>query len=303
MKQEIAKEGILPYSLFFAQSYDFSFSRLFGKSTPKAEITSMYSEKTPATALLLHWVLTTILVLVPILTIKPSPYSATPAQSFLAAVFAYDIDIVCFTALSFGLLYLRFSPRLRWAEKSQFKYPALSITAALIVLIGCLFPLILIWVPDPAFKKQSRTANLLPWFTSGTAAICLVLFSFLYWVVFRVYVRVRSAREGKTLHVRREPKFKHDTGGLTQVLEIVSLEWKREVGLRLEEIAETDDGFGSSTVSPGPGSVAGVQSRGRTSYQTSTGNSQASAYEEGRNQPAVRRKPVRYELPVPEHRE
>jgi hypothetical protein len=261
----------------------------------------MYSEKTPATALLLHWILTTILVIVPVLAIKPSPYSATPAQSFLAAVFAYDIDIVCFTALSFGLLYLRLSPRLHWAEKSQLKYPALSITAALIVLTGCLFPLILIWVPDPAFKKQSRTANLLPWFTSGTAAVCLVLFSFLYWVVFRVYVKVRSAREGKTLHVRREPKFKHDTHGLTQVLEIVSLEWKREVGLRLDEIAETDDGFRSGTMSPVTESVSGAQSRGRASYRTDTGISRASAHEEVMSQPAVRRKPVRYELPVPEH--
>jgi hypothetical protein len=263
----------------------------------------MYSEKTPATALLLHWVLTTILVIIPILTIKPSPYSATPAQSFLAAVFAYDIDIVCFVALSFGLLFLRFTPRFRWAEKSQLKYPLLSVTAALIVFVGCLFPLILIWVPDPAFKKQSRTANLLPWFTSGTAAICLVAFSFLYWVVFRVYVKVRSAREGKTLQVRREPKFKHDSHGLTQVLEIVSLEWKREVGLRLGEMAETDDGFRSGTMSPLTESVSGVQSYGRSSYRTDTGISRASAHEEAMDQPPVRRKPVRYELPVPEHRE
>jgi hypothetical protein len=275
--------------------------RLFGHNSPKADITSMYSEKTPAAALALHWAFTTVMVVVPILIIKPQPYSATPAQSFLAAVFAYDIDVVCFTALSFGILYLRFSPTLRWAEKSQFKHQALSIISALIVFVGCLFPLILIWAPDPAFKKQSRTSNLLPWFTSGTAAICLIALSFLYWVIFRVYVKMRSAREGKTLHVKREPKFKHDSDGLTQVLEIVTLEWKREVGMRLDEIEETDDGFRSSTVSPGPGSVTRLHHYGGGGDRTGTGISEDSAHENGLYQYAVRRKPVRYELPVPEH--
>jgi hypothetical protein len=303
VKQEIAKEGILPYSLFFAQSYDFSLGRLFGKSSPKADIDPVYSEKTPAAALALHWVITTVIVIVPIVTIKPTPYSATPAQSFLAAIFAYDIDIVAFTALSFGLLYLRCSPHHHWAEKSQLKYPALSITCALIVFVGCLFPLIFVWVPDPRFPTMSRTSNLLPWYTGWVAAISLIVFAFVYWVIFRVYVSLRSAHEGTTLHVKREPKFKRDSGGLTQVLEIVTLDWKREIGLRIHEIPETDDAFQSNTVSSGPGSVTRLQYYGGVKDRNSTAMSEEPVRGNGNGlyEPHIRRKPVRYELAVAEH--
>jgi hypothetical protein len=62
VKQEIAKEGILPYSLFFAQSYDFSLGRIVGKYTPKADVNSMYSEETTNAMLAVHWVFTTIMV-------------------------------------------------------------------------------------------------------------------------------------------------------------------------------------------------------------------------------------------------
>jgi hypothetical protein len=40
--------------------------------------------------------------------------------------------------------------------------------------------------------------------------------------------------------VKREPKFKVDSGGLTQIIEIVTLQWVREVGMRLDEIEETN---------------------------------------------------------------
>jgi len=58
--------------------------------------------------------------------------------------------------------------------------------------------------------------------------------------LLRCYILVRSAREGKTLVVKRQPKFKVDSGGLTQIVEIVTLQWVREVGMRLDEIEETD---------------------------------------------------------------
>lgn len=303
MKQEIAKEGILPYSLFFAQNYDFSLGRLFGMSSPKTDSDSIYSEKTPAGALALHWAITTVIVIIPLVTIKPTPYSATPAQTFLAAIFAYEIDIACLTALSFGLLYLRFSPHHHWAEKSQLKYPALSTTCALIVFVGCLFPLVFVWVPDPGFPKMSRTSNLLPWFTGWVAALCLLVIAFVYWVIFRFHVSLRSAHEGTTLHVRREPKFKRDSGGLTQVLEIVTLEWKREIGLRLHEIPETDDAFRSNTVSPRPESVTRLQYYGGVKDRNSTATSEDSVRGNGFYEPPIRRKPLRYELAVAEHDE
>lgn len=300
MKQEIAKEGILPYSLVFAQSYDFSFSRLFRSRSTRDHFNSNYSEKTPVATLALHWTLTTIMVLAGVLAIRPIPYSPTAAFSLLTSVFVYDIDVICFTTLSFGILYLRFSPSARWAEKTQFKHPVISVIAASILFIGCLFPLIFIWFPDPAFKSLTRTANLVPWYAGQTAGLCVIAFAFLYWLCFRAYISVRSARQGETLHVMREPKFKQDSGGLTQILEIVTLQWKREIGIHIEEIEESDKAFMSSTAVPAPGSTTRLRDYARGRDRSSTGHEQAPINENEQNQYSIRRKPVVHELAVSE---
>lgn len=296
VKQEIAKEGILPYSLFFAESYDISFGRFFG-SKSKSKAKPIYHEKTPAATLALHWVITNILVIVPVFAIQPKPkYTTTPAYAYITVAFVYDIDVVYFFAISFGLLCLRLTPSVRWAEKSQLKSPWLSITSASILFIGCLFPLIFIWVPDPAAPKATKSSNLVQWWAGQTLAACLLAFAFAYWVAFRLYIRVRAAREGKTLHVKRDPIFRQDAEGLTQVFEIVTLQWKRDVGMRLGEIDGTEDGYRSETVqsssSPPP-----PDGSGRLSPFSGVG-SQNSMQELGvpHSRFAMRRKPIASEL-------
>ncbi|KAH8649408.1 amino acid permease-domain-containing protein [Tricladium varicosporioides] len=299
VKQEIAKEGVLPYSLVFAQNYDFSLGRFLRKTSPKAHVNPAYSEKTPVATIALHWSLTTAMVLAGVLAIQPKPYSPTPAFSFLTSVFVYNIDVLCFTSLAFGVLCLRFSRSARWANKSEFKHPAVSILAALTLFVGCLFPLIFIWVPDPAFKTLTRTSNLVPWYAGQTTGLCLVAFSFLYWVGFRTYISIRSAREGKTLHVKREPKFKHDSGGLTQILEIVTLQWRREVGMRLDEIEEAGNEFRPEVAPPAPDSITTLRRYAAAEQGGSTLELERPAiYENMQRQSVVRRKPVAYELPV-----
>lgn len=240
MKQEIAKEGILPYSLFFARSYDLSLGRLFGRSRPKAEVDSLYTENTPAATLALHWTFTNLMAVVPVLSIRPQPYLPTPAYTFVVGIVVYVTNLIKFTLIAIGLLCLRFSPKVRWAEKSQFKYPVISITAALILLVACVFPLICIWIPDRKYTSLTNTSHLVSWFVIQTFGLGIIGLAFLYWVLFSCYISVRSAREGKTLHVKREPKFKVDSGGLTQIVEIVTLQWVREVGIRIDEIEESN---------------------------------------------------------------
>lgn len=245
MKQEIAKEGILPYSLWFAESYDFSFRRLLPRQThvpskPSTKPSLLSSEKTPAATLLLHWMITNLMVVGPVLALRPTPYTSTPAFTFLSGAYAYLINIVTFTAVSFGLLFFRLSPQQRWSHKSAFKYPIISTAAALVVFLTCVFPLIAIWIPDPALPYLARTSGLVPWWGSTTMAVCLLALAVLYWAVFGGYIWLRSAREGKTLHVLREPKFKIDETGdghaLTQTFEIVTLQWVRKVGVTLDEL-------------------------------------------------------------------
>jgi hypothetical protein len=180
------------------------------------------------------------MVLISVLTVQPQPYSSTPAYTFLVCIVVYVTNVIKFSLISIGLLCLRLSPNVRWAEKSQFNHPVVSIAAAVILLAICAFPLICIWVPDPSFKTLSRTSGLVSWFVIQTVGLGLLGVAFLYWVVFRSYISVRSAREGTTLYVKREPKFKVDSGGLTQIVEIVTLQWVRQVGIRLDEIEDAN---------------------------------------------------------------
>ncbi len=182
------------------------------------------------------------MVIGPVLALQPEPYTSTPAFIFYAAVYVYLINVVLFAVISGGLICLRLSNRVRWAEKSAIKNRFLSMTAASTMFILALFPLILTWVPDPAVPALVRTSGLVPWYGPTTFAVCLIALAILYWAGLRAYIAIRSAREGKTLVVRREPKFKMESGGhLTQILEIVTLEWVRvrNVGLRLSEIDNT----------------------------------------------------------------
>lgn len=103
--------------------------------------------------------------------------------------------------------------------------------------------------------------------------------------------------------MRREPKFKHDTGGLTQILEIVTLEWKREVGLRLDEIEETDDGFRSNTVSPGPDENMRRRYLGGSEGSSGFGSGREGAHEMAQRGLSMKEKRAQtFELPVPPNR-
>jgi hypothetical protein len=190
--------------------------------------------------------MTSIFVIVPVLAIQPVPYSTTAAYSYITIAWTYNIDVAYFVFIAFGLLCLRFTPSVRWAEKSQLNRPWVSTISALVFFIGALFPFIFIWVPDPKFPFATRTNNKVQWWAGQLCAACLLAFSFLYWVVFRLYLHVQSARGGMTLHVKREPIFKHDRSGLTQVFEIVSLKWKRDVGMTIDQIEETDNKYEDS---------------------------------------------------------
>jgi len=187
-------------------------------------------------------------VIIPVLVFRSDvPYNPTPAYTFLVGIVVYVTHVVKFTLIALGLLWLRFSTKAKWAEKSQFKHPIISIIAASLLLVICLFPLIFIWVPDSAYPQFSRTFGMVSWFVLQTIGLSILGLAFLYWVLLRLYIRIRAAREGKTLHVKREPKFKMDSGGLVQIAEIVTLQWIRDVGLRLEDIDEKRPDFGSNS--------------------------------------------------------
>jgi hypothetical protein len=244
VKQEIAKEGVLPFSLTFAQNYDFSLSRLFGcrPANPGLGI-NLHSEKTPAATLALHWFLTNTLVLATVFSLQPQAqtYDPTPAYTFLVSSYTYVVDIACFAAMGLGLLCLRLTPSLNWASKSQFRHQWVSTLCAAVLFLLSVVPLVLLWVPDPGAPFLSRTDNLVPWYAPQTLGVCAIAGAFLYWLGFRAYVLIRSRASGLVLKIERHPIFKDDKGRLTQIYEIITLRWvdddSRDIGLQRMGVA------------------------------------------------------------------
>jgi hypothetical protein len=230
VKQEIAKEGVLPYSLLFAESYDLSLRRLLGFSRPEESFgIHLHTEKTPAATMLVHWFITNIIIMPALFKIKPEPYSPGPAYTFLITFYAYVVDVFWFSIVGFGLLYLRLWPGTRWSEISSFN-PWLSTIAALIFTLMNLFPVVGIWIPDPAVKYLANTGNLVSWYAGPTVGIAVLALSVIYWFGFWGMIRQRESREGKELAVERRPIILEDEGAYIQLYEIVGLRWRVKGG-------------------------------------------------------------------------
>ena len=136
MKQEVAKEGILPFSDFFAS----------GTTTPAALLKAWWStrkssgsegavrslsqnedpelnrgseqthlEQSPMAALLLHW-LTSVTLIAITAMLTPSV-----AYSFLVSLYVYVIVILMGFIVSVGLLYLKVNKNSGWANETNFR--------------------------------------------------------------------------------------------------------------------------------------------------------------------------------------
>lgn len=117
VKQEIAKEGILPSSLRFARSTVTPVAWIRNKlrRSEVAEAELPRSEETPAMALLLHWTFTMVLI--------ACTSSSAPAIAYqvLISLYSYTLVVLVGLFVSCGLLYLRYNPRENWVNTSGFK--------------------------------------------------------------------------------------------------------------------------------------------------------------------------------------
>lgn len=122
MKQEIAKEGILPFSLFFARSTTTPYAWLRARFWPSNRRTL---EESPATALVLHWFFAVILV--------AATSSTTPliAYTVLVLLYGYTIVLIVGFFVAIGVLYLRVTKKKGWTDNLGFK-PWGGPTAAII---------------------------------------------------------------------------------------------------------------------------------------------------------------------------
>lgn len=230
MKQEIAKQGFIPYSRFFAQNTDVSIGRLVlhlrkkGWKVPFLASPEEHQEPTPVGAMVLH--LGACLVLI------WSTFRVRPIDAYglLTNLTAYLITAVFGILLALGILILRIRgpPATEAAKTEKYRaarpgtaawdqpirrtwrdmtgnsvYTWLSIPTATIYLLALAFPVIASWFPITA--DYGRTA--VAWFVVPTICWAIVGLASIWWLGFLAVGRYRQRHHHKTLVHEVWPEF------------------------------------------------------------------------------------------------
>jgi len=221
VKQEIAKEGILPFSRFFANNYSFIPAWLRRRNIPnngqgEAPQAGDRSGDTPVGALLLHWSFAILLIVASIPT-------STPDIAYKIYVNLYSFTIDAFFGFLVGLTLIHL--RLRWLRAGRpdehFSLNIwVSVSAAFVFTVANMFPLIAVWIP-PSANDTVRPPY--AWFATGTIGMGVVALAVVYWLVLHYVI---PSLTGLHLEVEKETTFKHENGYWVFWHEIVTFSWR-----------------------------------------------------------------------------
>jgi len=207
VKAEIAKEGILPFSRFFAASSPTVFSRFSGRKPLNTLEETQTSEQTPAGALLLHWIFSIIIIISP---------PVGDAYAFFVSLYSYTNDVWLGFFMAAGLLWLRFRPKSTWVAESSFK-PWGGPTMTIILFIFYLFLIVAPFIPPGSGTPQLNMISI-KYYVYPVVGTGVILAGVVYWVVFRfVWPKIYKRK----LHVHRIPILLDGV----QVHEIVICSW------------------------------------------------------------------------------
>ena len=248
VKQEIAKEGILPFSLYFATSSDSlvaSISSLWRKTCSPSEDEKFlhhvtedsvldHSEQTPIAGLLLHWVTSLLLIAVTVALTPSTAYSA------LVTLYSYVIVVGMGMVCSFGLLlqYLNSFSKDRkrlnranewsWIEHANFKPFPYPIHAVIYFLVST-FLIIAAIVARPGEGSPFSYKGLhIAWYVVPAIGLSTPLWGCIWWLGLHVVMKFRR----RTLVVTRAPFIvpdDEDPGQFVQLSELVDQEWLSSV--------------------------------------------------------------------------
>ena len=292
MKQEIAKEGILPFARFFAQDEDLSLGRLLRWLRGRGWFASVlrhrwlspeaHQEKTPVGAFVLHFGSCIVLIL------ATSQLKPDDAYNVLTSAWVYLFPAFFGFFIAVGILILRFkgpksAPRdpsavpgsdarkQTWTEMTRGSVnPTLSVVCAVVYALGCLYPVVVSWIPPFGSFAEDEEVG---WFVIPTIACGVLGFAALWFLGFLAYAKRREHRRHQKFVIERHPEFewaegdhgahhadseddmsdvRRRAGGLILVHETVSLLWKAKEAIELEGIiAEANGMNGGHGVHPG----------------------------------------------------
>lgn len=211
VKQEIAKEGVLPWSRIIASDMQTPFSWLRSKFRRSTNVSKSDEENTPIAALSLHWLFSVILIISP--DIKDT-------YNVLLLLHSYGLQALVGFFLGIGLVYLYLKPESKWEkEKSGFIPIGGWIWAAFFALVN-LFLIIVPWIPPPSKTAQFHQLifQSTQFYVYPTVAVGLMGFGVIYWVAFaKMYPRIIK----KDLKVSRVPIIQREV----QIYEAVFFNW------------------------------------------------------------------------------
>jgi amino acid transporter len=227
VKQEIAKEGVLPFSRFFASNSTTFLAWLGEKMSPqKANEEKEELDQSPTAALLLHWTFSVLLIAF------TAGQTTDVAYNVLVDLYTYVIGIFISFLVACGLLYLTYKDTRAWNAMCNFHAwggPA----APILVTATSAFLLVAAFVPPSSDSPYAFANQGFQWFIVPTIGVGGVLLGTIYWATFRYIV---PQIKGKQLLVERVPIIvSDDHGGWVQKHEIVEFSWGVRDGLMDED--------------------------------------------------------------------
>jgi amino acid transporter len=217
VKQEIAKEGILPFSLFFATGHTTSFARLKERFFPSRALDNEHLEQTPMAALGLHWFTSVFLIAITSMMDTGTAYSA------LVGLYSYTIIILMGFFCSGGLLYLKLIPSRNWKEDANIRF-WIDPLHAVIYCVTCGFLLVTAFVKPADYSPYSYKNSHIQWFVIPTIGLSTLTWGLMWYGGLHLVMY----RKMKDLVVTRLALVVPDNkveGQFIQKAEIIRHEW------------------------------------------------------------------------------
>lgn len=258
VKQEIAKNGIIPCAKFFAHNSDVSIGHVLKwlqrKTTWFRSITRFqwlspeeHMEKTPVGALFLHELFSIILICVTL------QLSSQDAYTLLVSLATYVVTAFFGMLLGLGILILRIkgppvtssdpqAQGLTWKQMTGSKInPTLSVVAASYYAFCNAWTLVAYWVPP---EEQTAPVGNVAWFTVPTVSWCILGAGGFWFLGFFAYAKRKEKRVFKVFTVDRSFEFESANGnidaeggkdgGLILAHETVYLAWQAKENMNKE---------------------------------------------------------------------
>lgn len=204
VKQEIAKEGILPFSLFFATSHTTPYAWLKARWRKRStsETDAVQLEQTPMAALGLHWAMSVILV--GLTAMLPS----ATAYTVLVELYSYVVRILVPLVVSGGLLYLKFRRSMDWSSRANFQ-PWMSPSYAILYFLTLAFLAVVLFVKSPASSPFTDDAGHVKWFIVPSIGISALAWGLIWFLGLKSVLWSK----GRELVVTRTPVIEEDESG------------------------------------------------------------------------------------------